>query len=721
MVNSSKTKEQLLKELTEMRLKMSEIQKALLEAERRGRSIFEDSPAPLWEADFSALKQEIDRLRTSEAKDLPSYLRSHPETLRDLVSRIRIIGINKAALKLHEARDEKQVTQNLDAVIVHESHDLLAHQFFLIAAGATGASLEGSTATLDGERRFVRVRWVVLPGYESTFARVLVSVADLTARKRMEDDLLESEEKFRLLFEKSPDAVLLMQGDTCIECNEGALKLRHCTSKDQIVGHSVSAFAAERQPDGTLSSEKARQEHEILMRDGFNRFEWMGPVFDGKPSWAEVSQTLIPVHGREITYTVARDIGERKEAEARLRESEERYRIAIEHSNDAVAIVRGEKHLYVNRRFLEMFGYDRLEEVVGKKQSLLVHPDDQAMVAEYSRRRQSGGTAPSRYEFKGIRRDGTTIYGEASAAVITYLGEAAVLSYFRDVTERRRAEEALRESEERYRSVVELSPTGILIHVDGVIHFANRAWARMVGVESTEEPLGKPVLDFIHPDSVDIIRERIRTIAARKTLNPLLEHRLVKTDGSVTEVATIAVPFTYRGREGVMVFVEDITERKRAEEVLKAREKELEAKSTSLEEANTALRVLLKHREEDKKTLEKTILANVKELVFPYLEKLRQTNMSDHQRAYLSVIESSLNEVVSPFLQRLTNVYSHFTPMEVQVANLIKEGKTTKEVSDFLNISGATVHTHRDNIRRKLGLSKKKMNLQTYLRSLLQY
>jgi DNA-binding NarL/FixJ family response regulator len=88
------------------------------------------------------------------------------------------------------------------------------------------------------------------------------------------------------------------------------------------------------------------------------------------------------------------------------------------------------------------------------------------------------------------------------------------------------------------------------------------------------------------------------------------------------------------------------------------------------------------------------------------------------QTAYLGIIESGLNEVISPFLEKMTSVYSHFTPTEIQIASLVREGKTTKEVAELLNIATATVHCHRDNIRKKLGLSNKKVNLHTYLLSL---
>jgi DNA-binding CsgD family transcriptional regulator len=162
----------------------------------------------------------------------------------------------------------------------------------------------------------------------------------------------------------------------------------------------------------------------------------------------------------------------------------------------------------------------------------------------------------------------------------------------------------------------------------------------------------------------------------------------------------------------------DITERKKAEKELRAREEELEVKSRNLEELNTALRVLLKHREDDREELEERILTNVKELVLPYLEKLQKTPLKGEQLAYTNIIKSNLNDILSPFLRKMTSKYLNLTPREIQIATLVREGRTTKEISEVLNVSSRAVEFHRDNIRIKLGLKNKKANLRSFLLSL---
>ncbi len=162
----------------------------------------------------------------------------------------------------------------------------------------------------------------------------------------------------------------------------------------------------------------------------------------------------------------------------------------------------------------------------------------------------------------------------------------------------------------------------------------------------------------------------------------------------------------------------DITGRKATEEALKRREQELEMKSQSLEEANTALKVLLKHREEDKSNLQEHVLANVKKLVLPYVENMRHYKLNEYQMAQLDIIEAHLNDIISPFLHNLTSSYLGLTPREIQVANLVKEGKTTKEITELLNISSTAVDFHRKNLRAKFGIKNQKSNLRAYLLSL---
>jgi len=156
-------------------------------------------------------------------------------------------------------------------------------------------------------------------------------------------------------------------------------------------------------------------------------------------------------------------------------------------------------------------------------------------------------------------------------------------------------------------------------------------------------------------------------------------------------------------------------ERIQAEKALRQREKELSVKTTNLEEVNTALKVLLKRRDEVRTELEEKVVFNVKELVEPFMEKLKKSRLEPNQIAYLSILETNLRDIISPFSYRLSSKHFNLTPTELKIANLVRQGKTTKEIADLLNLSRRTIESHRDHIRKKIGIKNKKINLRTNL------
>ncbi|MBN2332429.1 MAG: PAS domain-containing protein [Deltaproteobacteria bacterium] len=163
--------------------------------------------------------------------------------------------------------------------------------------------------------------------------------------------------------------------------------------------------------------------------------------------------------------------------------------------------------------------------------------------------------------------------------------------------------------------------------------------------------------------------------------------------------------------------VKEMQERLQIEKQLKKRERQLEEKSRYLEEANTALRVLLEQREKDKRELEENVLLNVEKSLIPYLEKLRRTSTAADRHAYLDILESSMNSMVSPFYRNITLKNFNLTPREIEIAALIKAGKTSKEIALLLNLSPRTIDLHRLHIRQKLGLKAKHTNLRSTLLS----
>ncbi len=221
----------------------------------------------------------------------------------------------------------------------------------------------------------------------------------------------------------------------------------------------------------------------------------------------------------------------------------------------------------------------------------------------------------------------------------------------------------------------------------------------------------------VHPDDRKAFRYEMA--AAYKTHKINHRFRILDTSRSMWRWLHIVASFLKEdGHTYINGVFFDITDQMQNDMAIAAKGRELETRSDNLSEVNTALKVLLKKRDEDRKALEEKVLYNVKSLIRPYLIKMKRLGMDARQRAYLEILESNLEEIVSPLARKLSLDYLGFTPTEIKVATMVKQGQKAHEIARLLGISTRTVEGYRYSIRERLGIKGKKINLRTYLLSI---
>lgn len=325
-------------------------------------------------------------------------------------------------------------------------------------------------------------------------------VTDITRHKQVETALRESELKHRALFETANDAILLMRHDRFVDCNARALQVFGC-GREQLVGAVPGLFSPPAQPDRRPSEEKVREKINRALAGEPQFFDWEHCRADGTPFSAEVSLNCLELSGEKLIQAIVRDVTRRKQAEEAIRQSEERFRLITENLTDLVAVLDVEgRRLYNSPSYRHVLGDP--EKLRGSCSFEEIHRDDRERVRASFQRTVRTGTG-ERLEYRLVSLTGEVRHIESQGNVIRDdQGQVSkVLVVSRDVTERQRAEEARRETERKYRELVEHANSIILRwNAEGHITFLNEFGLRFFGY-SAEEIFGRHVLGTIVPPS----------------------------------------------------------------------------------------------------------------------------------------------------------------------------------------------------------------------------
>ena len=273
---------------------------------------------------------------------------------------------------------------------------------------------------------------------------------------------------------------------------------------------------------------------------------------------------------RERLHALEQGCGDTR-PDAALLESEEKFRMVIENANDGILVAQEGMLRFVNPKMQEMLGYS-FDEMTSRPLTDFIHPDDRAMVLDRHVRRLRGELEPKHsYQFRVIARDGSVLWVEIRGAVTTWKGRPATVNFLRDITDRIDADKAVRESEAKYRLVVENAGEGILVVQEGLLKFVN-PWMLAAGGYTDEDLLGKPFSDFVHPeDRAMVHQQHLRRLKGELPTNYVYSFRVLTKSGGVLWAEMKGAPTTWEGKPASVNFVYDITLRKQADDVLRYR------------------------------------------------------------------------------------------------------------------------------------------------------
>ncbi len=566
---------------------------SLRQSEEKYRSLFENSPISFWEQDFSQVLDHFESLRREGVEDFAAFFAEHPGEIARCAALARILDVNRKTLKLFGAADKQAFFAGLEQIFTERSVAAIRDILVALAEGRQTYETEGINRTLAGEERNFLIRYSVLPAESKADGRLLVSLLDITDRKRAEEALRQGESRFRSLFENSPislweedfSAVKLyldnlkrsgvedfaayfeLRPDALSECarlirvldvNQATVRLFGAVDKAELFGHLERVFTEE-------SYVQFREEMVALAQGQTSiQVEGVNQTLDGERRFVNMRLSVVP--GQEETWAEVIvslvDLTERRATEDALRQSETRFRQMVDLLPQTIFEAdAGGRLTFANRAGLQTFGYEPEDLAAGLRVLDVIAPAErQEALPNLLRVLQGEVVGP--VERTLMCKDGRTFPALIHAGPIMQGFEpVGMRGLIIDISERRHAEEALR----MLGKALETTRVGVTIaNMQGEIIYTNPAEASMHGY-TIDELLGQSANILGPPERRSSYPLAYLQTSQRESVN---RHK----DGSLFPVRLVSDLVTDGAGDplAVVTVCEDITERKEAEARLKA-------------------------------------------------------------------------------------------------------------------------------------------------------
>ncbi len=541
---------------------------ALQQSETRYRRLFENSPVALWDEDFSAVKRYIDGLRSDGVEDFESYFNGHPGAVAECARLVKVSGVNPSALKLIEAESQEALLGGLTSVFAEESLAQFKVQVLAICRGELLLESEVTNRTLTGRRIHCVLRWSVEPGSEKTYSKVIVSLLDVTERKRTKHELNLLAHTLRSV---SESVCITDMSDNICYVNEAFLGT-YGYKEHELLGQNIAIVRSPNNPP-----EVTREILPATLRGG-----WRGEVFnrrkDGNDFPIYLSTSIVRDENRKPIYLVgiARDITDDRRVQEEIHRSRQMFRLILDNIPQRVYWKdRNFRFLGCNKPFAGDAGLAHPREIVGKDDFEMSWREAAHLYREDDRRVMEQDVPKLRFEELQPKPDGTALWVRTSKIPLHDREGKVIglLGTYEDITEQKQAEQALRDSEEKYRKFFDEDLSGVYISSpEGQLLACNPTFARIFGFESTAAAIGIN-LASLYPEpgawatAVQLLRER------KKLENQEIELR--RMDGN--PVFVVENMFGMSDGQGTLVqvkgYIFDDTRRKTLEEQFRQSQK----------------------------------------------------------------------------------------------------------------------------------------------------